>query len=67
MQDASPIVVSTHTSDADKGGVHVCFASRDGHLLYPNRRTRIGMLEELMKADTDVVGPSNQGLSLIHI
>lgn len=63
MQDTSPIVVSTHASESDKGGISVCFATREGHLLYPNRRTRVGMLEDLMKADTDVVGPSNQGVS----
>lgn len=63
MQDTSPIVVSTHASESDKGGVSVCFATRDGHLLYPNRRSRVGMLEDLLKADTDVVGVSNQGVA----
>lgn len=64
MREASPVIVSSHASESDKGGVSIAFASREGHLLYPNRRSKIGMLEELMKADTDIVGPSNQGVAV---
>lgn len=63
MSESSPIVVSSHASAADSGGISVAFANRQGHLLYPRRETTVGLLAQLLKADTDVVSPSNQGVA----
>lgn len=64
MQATSPAIVETHTSPTDTRGISVAFLDRQGHLLYPRAGTKVSMLADLLKADTDVVSPSNQGVAV---
>lgn len=63
MQSESPVVVQNHTSSTDAAGISVAFLDRRGHLLYPDRKHKVSMLADLLKADTDEVTPSNQGVA----
>lgn len=64
MSNASPAIIETHRTPDDKQGFSVAFLDRRGHLLYPRPGTNVALLTQLMKADTDIVAPSNQGVPI---
>lgn len=64
MSQASPAIVETHRSPEDSAGFSVAFLDRRGHLLYPRQGTGVAMLAQLLKADTDIVAASNQGVPI---
>lgn len=60
-QTESPAIsLISHVSQADEGGISVCFASRAGHLLYPRDSSAVSLLQTVLAKESLDASPSGQ-------
>lgn len=62
MSNSDPVVQVTRNAEGESG-ISICFATREGHLLYPREDSKLGLLATLLKAEAEpAASPSNQSV-----
>lgn len=65
MQQTDPALIVNRTPGAPESAtISVAFMDRRGHLLYPEQDSKISLFASLMKADSNTVEPSKQGVAV---